>query len=122
MKGTVFFLVVLMAAILLFLGEYKQIKPQFTREKKITLMISIIEILSLLEYQYIFHIDGPKCAIFHGSSAVGTATLSPQKKLSKTILILSWPFLRNYAFLILTIFCNMPRASPVSAACCIIHL
>jgi len=32
MKGTAFFLVILMAAILLLLGEYKQIMTHFTTE------------------------------------------------------------------------------------------
>jgi hypothetical protein len=40
----------------------------------------------------------------------------------RSILIFSCPFLLNYAFLILTIFCNMLSTRPDPAACCIIQL
>jgi hypothetical protein len=73
MKGTAFFLVVLMAAILLLLGEYKPIRTlvvpwtNFTTGKLKVLIFSSIELTLVAEQQY----SAPMAlmsAIAHGSN------------------------------------------------------
>jgi hypothetical protein len=121
MKGTAFFLVILMAAILLLLGEYKQIMTHFKRKSNNNIYIFNYWI-NFGVRTTIFNTNGPKSATDHGISTVGTATFNAYKISQRPILILSCHSLLHYAFRILTIFCNMLSAIPVSAACCIIKL
>jgi len=78
MKATAFFLVVLMAAILLLRGEYKQIMTHFAKENN-----NNINIFYYWTYfgvrTTIFYTNGPRCAIAHGSSTVYLVTYSRAK-------------------------------------------
>ena len=95
MKGKAFILVVLMAATLLLLGEYKQIMNYFTKKSTtITLICPIMEHDSVLEQQYSTPMV-PMCAIAHISSTVGTATFNSNKKFCKTHFHIILPFPSN---------------------------